>query len=93
MVGTFFSGGGPLISGESLRNQRLDKCSDVLLCSLGYVFSMMADLCEESIDGMLPVKELPHVDACRAQAKTATGIGVEKHGPIVKLLPGAGPQD
>ena len=39
------------------------------------------------MDRALPVKELPQVDADRAQAKTTTRIGVEQNGPIVKLLP------
>ncbi len=36
---------------------------------------------------MLPVQELPHIDAGGVQAKTVTGIGVEENGPVVKLLP------
>ena len=36
---------------------------------------------------MLSVKELPEVDPGRVQAKTMTGIGVERDGPVVKLLP------
>jgi uncharacterized protein YigE (DUF2233 family) len=36
---------------------------------------------------VLPVQELPQVDAGGAQAKTMTGVGVIEHGPIVELLP------
>ena len=54
---------------------------------LRYVVGIGACLSQESIEVVLPVKELPQVDAGRVQAKTMTGIGVEENGPVVKLLP------
>jgi hypothetical protein len=52
----------------------------------GHIF-MLTDLLNNGIMGVLPVQELPHVNAGWAQAKTVTGIGVKENGPIVKLLP------
>jgi len=48
---------------------------------------MLVKLFNEGIQGVLPVKELPQVDARGVQAKTMTGSRVEEHGPVVKLLP------
>jgi hypothetical protein len=73
--------------GESLGNECIDKCSDIMMDVLGYVESITAQGREHLIYHMLSVKELPYVDASGAQAKTATGIGVEENGPVVKLLP------
>ena len=39
---------------------------------------------------MLPVKELPQISTDRIEAKTIVTkirIGIEEHGPVVKLLP------
>jgi hypothetical protein len=53
----------------------------------GYTVSIPAQGREHIIDGVLPVEELPQVDAGGVQAKPMTGIGVEENGPVVKLLP------
>ena len=47
---------------------------------------MVPKLLKEGIHGVLPVEELPHVNAGGAQAKAMSGIRVEQNGPIVKLL-------
>ncbi|HME41948.1 MAG TPA: hypothetical protein VKF36_02585 [Syntrophorhabdales bacterium] len=52
----------------------------------GHIF-MLTDLLNDGIMGMLPVKELPHVDAGRAQTISTPRIRVKEHGPVVKLLP------
>jgi hypothetical protein len=74
-------------AGESVCNQHINKCPDVLADVMRHAFSMPAHLLNDGIHGMLSVKELPHEDAGGAQAKTMTGIRVEEHSPIVKLLP------
>jgi hypothetical protein len=48
---------------------------------------MATDMFKEGVEAVLPVKELPQVNAGRIQAETVTGIGVEENGPVVKLLP------
>jgi hypothetical protein len=53
---------------------------------LGYVESITAQGREHLIYRMLSVKELPDIDAGGAQVETATGVGVEENGPVVKLL-------
>jgi hypothetical protein len=45
--------------GQTVCNQCVNECPDMVACFLGYVFSMPADLLRESIDRVLPVKELP----------------------------------
>jgi hypothetical protein len=54
---------------------------------LGYAFGLPVDHLEEGFYSVFSVKELPHIDAGRTQAKTMTGVGVEENGPVVKLLP------
>ncbi len=74
-------------SGKTLCNQLVNKCVDLPSCLFRYPFGTGADLPEKIICRVLPVKKLPQVNACRAQAETMTGIGVEENGPIVELLP------
>jgi hypothetical protein len=71
---------------EPLCYQCVNECPDIITCFLRYVFSMPAGLLRKSIDRVFPIKELPDVDAGRTQTKPMTTIGVEKNGPIVKLL-------
>jgi hypothetical protein len=57
---------------------------------LGYVFGTVAEFLNKFIYAVLPVKELPNVDAGGVQAKTTEtnrGIRVKQNGPVVKLLP------
>jgi hypothetical protein len=54
---------------------------------LGHVVGMVTDILKEIIDAVPPVEELPDEDTGGAQTETATGIGVEENGPVVKLLP------
>ena len=59
----------------------------MIACVLGYIVRIRPQLLKDSIDRVLSVKKLPHVNAGGAQAEAATGVGVEKHSPVVKLLP------
>jgi hypothetical protein len=90
-VGTFFPVR-PRIAmrGEPLRDQCINKHPDIVSRVLGYAVRMVAELLKEVIHGVLPVKELPQINAGGVEAKTGetmTGIGVEENGPVVKLLP------
>jgi hypothetical protein len=73
--------------GEPLGKQCVGESSDIIARVLRYVLRMRAEVLKNCIYGVVPVKELPHVDAGGAQAKTMTGVGVEEDGPVVKLLP------
>ena len=73
--------------GEVLRNQFINKCLDMISGVFGYVVSTVADLVKKSIHRVLPIKELPQVDAGGAQAKAITGIRVEQNGPVIELFP------
>jgi hypothetical protein len=55
--------------------------------ALRYVISVRTDLLKECIERVLPIKEFPHIDTGRAQAKTVSRIRVEENGPVIKLLP------
>ena len=48
---------------------------------------MRADLLEECVDRVLPVEELPHINARRIQAKRMTRFRIKEDSPVVKLLP------
>jgi hypothetical protein len=52
-----------------------------------YAFSVPADLLQEAIYGVSPVKKLPDEDTGRTQAKPVTRIRIKENGPVVKLLP------
>jgi hypothetical protein len=52
-----------------------------------HAFSTVANFFKEGIEVVLPVKKLPQVYPGRAQAKAVHRIGIEEHGPVVKLLP------
>src|SRR5271157_426148 len=72
---------------QSVLGKRLDKRDKVLPRFFGHIQGVLVKGHEHITDRMLPVKELPHVDAGGAQAKTTTGIDIEQNGPVVKLLP------
>jgi hypothetical protein len=62
----------------------------MIACVLRHALSMPTDLLKNGIQGMLSVKELPYIHAGGVETKTSeakTGIGVEEHSPVVKLLP------
>jgi hypothetical protein len=71
---------------ESLLDEFIQKCLKTIPDISRHVLSMVADLLNHVIEGLFPVKKLPHVHAGGAQAETTTGIGVEENGPVVKLL-------
>jgi hypothetical protein len=74
-------------SHEPVSCQLFQKCHDLVTGLSGYVLAIPAQGREHVIYRTFSVKELPHVHAGGAQAKTPTGVGVEEDGPIVKLLP------
>jgi hypothetical protein len=78
------------VTGEAFRDQCINEHADMLSRVLGHVFGVVAKLLKEVIYGVPPVKERPQMNAGGVQAKTAetiAGIGVEKNGPVVELLP------
>ena len=81
------TGPGVVESCEPLRNQCINKYPDMISGFFGYAFSVAEDLLMEIIYAVLPVNELPEVDAGRTQPKTMTPVGVEENGPVVKFLP------
>lgn len=78
---------GAVNPGEARPNQRIKKYPDMIAHFVRYAFSEMTNLFKERIYSVLPVKELPDIDAGGVQAKPTTGIGVKEDGPVVKLLP------
>jgi hypothetical protein len=54
---------GTLEPDESLSSQSINKCPDMIARFLGHVMSIGAYLLEEIIYGLLPVNELPQIDA------------------------------
>ena len=57
---------GAVNTSEARPNQCVDKCPDVISGFLGYAVIVTAGLCNETIYGALPIKELPQIDARRA---------------------------
>ena len=70
-------------SSHKVLNEREDVCAR----PLGHLLEVPFQSCERLVRRVLPVEELPQVDARRAQPEPATGIGIEENGPVVKLLP------
>jgi hypothetical protein len=73
-----------------LHDQCVDKRTDVLSRFFRNGFVQVGHLDKEFVYGALPVEQLPKADAGGVQAeagKTELGIGIEKNGPVVKLLP------
>jgi hypothetical protein len=78
------------IRGKPLTYKCINKRADMLSRFFRHSFVKAAHLIKKLTYGVLPIKELPDAHAGRVQtkaSKTKRGIGVEKHGPIVKLLP------
>jgi hypothetical protein len=65
----------------------LNECDDLLTRIGRNPFNLSAQDLDHLIDRALSVKELPHVNTGRAQAKTAACVRVKKNCPVVKLLP------
>ena len=90
-------------AGEPFRNQRINKCADMIahvfyvfyalyaLYALRHFVSMSTDLLkksiEESIERVLSIEELPNIDPCGVQAIRTARLGIKENGPVVKLLP------
>jgi hypothetical protein len=72
---------------QPVSGKLLNERQDLLACPFGYIWGIPAQGTQHLVDRVPSVKELPHVDAGRAETKTMTGIGVEEDGPVVKLLP------
>jgi hypothetical protein len=73
---------------QPLLHELLNERENVRTCVLGHILlTIPAQSFAHVIDGVLSVKELPQINAHGVQAKTATGIGIKEHGPVVKLLP------
>jgi hypothetical protein len=72
---------------QSVSGQLLKECDEVVTRLLKYILSIPAQDREQIINGVLPIKEFPKVNARGAQAKTMTRSSVEEHCPVVKLLP------
>jgi hypothetical protein len=78
------------VCGEPRRDQCVNKRADMVSRFFRHPFVKAADLIKEFIYGALPIKEFPDVDAGGVQTKTTktnSRIGVEEHGPVVKLFP------
>jgi hypothetical protein len=65
-------------SSEPLRNHCINKCPDMVSEVLGQIASMVAELLNEGIQGVLPIKELPQVDARGVQAKPRPVSGLKR---------------
>jgi hypothetical protein len=73
--------------GKAFRNQCVNKSSDIIARVGGYVVTMGTELLKDSIYGVFPVHEFPQADTGGVEPKTVTGIRIEEHSPVVKLLP------
>ena len=69
------------------RGQNIDKYFDMIAGVVAHVIGMLTHFLKERVEIVLPVKELPQIDAGGVQTKPTTGIRIEEHGPVVKLLP------
>jgi hypothetical protein len=76
-----------VIRGQAVLGELLNERQDLLTRLSGYISSIPAHSTQHLVDRVLPVQKLPQVDAGRAEAKTMACIGIEEHGPVVKLLP------
>jgi hypothetical protein len=65
----------------------LNERDKVITRPLRYIGNIPAQGLEHAINRMLPVKELPDVDAGGVQTETMTAIRVEENSPVVKLFP------
>ncbi len=77
------------VPGESLLGQRVNKATDMVFRFFRNLFVKVADLVDKFINGVLTIEELPYAGAGAVHAKTAksrSGIGIEEHSPVVKLL-------
>ena len=77
------------VRGEPVSDKSVNERVKVVERFLGHVLSMLTQDREHIIDRVLPVEELPEVDAGRVEAeasKSHSGIWVEEHGPIVEFL-------
>jgi hypothetical protein len=74
------------VPSEPLCNHVIDKFSDVIACILGHVVRKPTDLLKDVIKSVLPVKELPYINAGRAQTKAIARTRVKQNCPVVKLI-------